>query len=38
VDTWGLDFALIDKKGDMISNPFCYCDPQTNGMIEEACA
>jgi len=37
VDTWGLDFALFDKQGSMISNPFCYRDPQTNGMIEEAC-
>jgi sugar (pentulose or hexulose) kinase len=37
VDTWGLDFALFDEKGDMISNPYCYRDPQTGGMIEEAC-
>jgi rhamnulokinase len=37
VDTWGLDFALFDEKGSMISNPYCYRDPQTNGMIEEAC-
>lgn len=36
VDTWGLDFALFDKQGCMISNPYCYRDPQTNGMIEEA--
>jgi sugar (pentulose or hexulose) kinase len=37
VDSWGLDFALFDKKGDMISNPYCYRDPRTNDMIEEAC-
>lgn len=36
VDTWGLDFALFDKQGSMLSNPFCYRDPQTNGMMEEA--
>lgn len=36
VDTWGLDFGLLDVKGDLIGNPYCYRDPQTNGMIEEA--
>lgn len=37
VDTWGLDFALFDKEGNIISNPYCYRDPHTDGMIEEAC-
>jgi sugar (pentulose or hexulose) kinase len=36
VDTWGLDFGLLDEKGALIGNPYCYRDPQTNGMIEEA--
>jgi rhamnulokinase len=36
VDTWGLDFALLDKQGNLIGNPFMYRDPQTEGMLEEA--
>ena len=34
IDTWGNDFALIDKKGNMMENPFCYRDARTENMIE----
>lgn len=36
VDTWGNDFALLDAAGDLVCNPYCYRDPQTTGMMDEA--
>lgn len=35
VDTWGVDFALLDKHGNLISNPYCARDPQTRGIYPE---
>lgn len=26
IDTWGVDFALIDKDGEMVTNPYNYRD------------
>ncbi|MEM2626961.1 MAG: FGGY family carbohydrate kinase, partial [Ignisphaera sp.] len=34
VDTWGIDFALLDEKGELIGNPHTYRDPRTEGMLD----
>jgi len=36
VDSWGVDYGLIDADGNLIEDPVCYRDERTTGVMEQA--
>lgn len=35
VDSWAVDYGLVDAGGRLIENPVCYRDARTRGMLDE---
>ncbi len=36
VDTWGVDYVLLDRNEDIVGPGFCYRDARTKGMMNRA--
>ena len=34
VDSWGVDYVLLDEKGELVETPIAYRDRRTEGMME----
>ena len=35
VDAWGVDYALLGDRGELLQNPYHYRDTRTRGVMEE---
>ena len=36
VDAWGVDYALLGERGELLQNPYHYRDRRTEGIMDEA--
>lgn len=34
IDTWAVDYGLIDSHGELIEDPYCYRDGRTDGLMQ----
>ena len=35
IDTWAVDFVLLDENGELLTDAVAYRDDRTDGMMEE---
>ena len=35
IDTWGVDFGLLNEKDELVNLPYCYRDSRTDGIMEK---
>src|SRR5207247_2159647 len=38
VDSWAIDYGLLDSEGELLEDPICYRDDRTDGVMDEVCA
>lgn len=38
VDSWGVDYGLVDSEGQLVEEPICYRDPRTGWAMARALA
>jgi rhamnulokinase len=38
LDSWGNDYCLLDRDGNLVENPHSYRDPRTDGIMQQAFA
>jgi rhamnulokinase len=38
VDSWGVDYGMLDENGELLYDPYHYRDSRTNGMMEKVAA
>ena len=38
VDSWGVDYALVDQRGALVEEPICYRDSRTDRAMDEVFA
>ncbi|TQM62909.1 rhamnulokinase [Humibacillus xanthopallidus] len=38
IDSWAIDYGLLDRDGELLGTPYCYRDRRTDGVLERVAA